>query len=73
MRSITIRIHGPNNFDVVEGYLEASRLTWEELLGQVAELTHPRLGVPRFTMMSPDEREEQRRRWAVTDQPEDAA
>jgi hypothetical protein len=44
MRTITITIsEEPRNYRVQEGEGYTDDLTWDEMLGQVATLTHPRL------------------------------
>ena len=55
----------PGLFDVV---LEDGRccdgLSWDEMIGQVIELTHPKLGQPHYRMQTPaewDSEREQRR------------
>jgi hypothetical protein len=40
-RTITLVCRGPNDFDVFEGEAFVNRLTWDEMLGHVATLTHP--------------------------------
>jgi len=50
MRTITIEIHDPNNFTVHEGDRYCDRLCWDEMLGTIAELTHPRIGEARYRM-----------------------
>ncbi len=52
---ITISIEGPNEFTVKNGERYHSRMTWEEMLGQIAELTHPKIDRPRFDMLTDDE------------------
>jgi hypothetical protein len=42
-RIITIVCRGGNDFDVFEGERFCNRLCWDEMLGQLAELTHPKL------------------------------
>lgn len=42
-RVITIVVKGGNHFDVHEGEGYADHLCWDEMLGCVAELTHPTL------------------------------
>jgi hypothetical protein len=46
--TITIEVFGPSDFDVRHGGQIADRLNWEELLGQIATLTHPKILAPRF-------------------------
>lgn len=56
-RTITIEIHDTvwaGNFTVREGDRFTDRLCWEELLGQIATLTHPDIRKPRFSMITDD-------------------
>lgn len=64
-RTITIVCHGANYFDVFEGESYTDHLCWDEMLGQIAQLTHPKIGEPRYEMLTPEghsERESMRRR-----------
>lgn len=54
-QDINIAIDGPNDFTVRIGERYHDKMTWEEMLGQVAELTHPRLDRARFWMLTADE------------------
>jgi len=54
-RTITIVCHGGNHFDVFEGERYADHLCWDEMLGQVAELTHPSINRGRYRMETPEE------------------
>jgi hypothetical protein len=60
-RTITIIVRSSNDFDVHEGERYSGRLCWEELLGQIATMTHPLINAPRFRMDTP---EEHAARWA---------
>ena len=53
--AITIEVHGANDFTVRIGARYADRMTWEEMLGQIAELTHPRIDRARFVMLTTEE------------------
>ena len=53
--AITIEVHGSNDFTVRIGARYADRMTWEEMLGQIAELTHPRIARARFVMLTTEE------------------
>lgn len=55
-RTITIVAHGHNHFDVFEGETYSDHLTWDEMLGQVAELTHSAINRARYPMRTPEER-----------------
>lgn len=58
-RTITIVCVGPNSYTVMEGERYCDRLCWDEMLGTIAELTHPRIGDARYRMQTPDEIDEQ--------------
>jgi len=62
VRTITIEIRGGNNFTVREGDRYVDRLGWDEMLGTVAELTHPRIGQARYRMRTATEHREERDR-----------
>ena len=54
-RTITIIIHdNPNDYTVQEGEDVCNRLCWDEMLGTVAELTHPRIAQARYRMDAGD-------------------
>lgn len=48
VRIVMVVIKGANHFDVHEGESYADHLTWDEMLGCVAELTHPEVDGARF-------------------------
>lgn len=54
MRTLTIEIGGEFGFDVVDDERRrAGGLSWDEMLGQVATLTHPQLdGKPLYRMQT---------------------
>lgn len=57
MRIITIEVHDSlfaGNFTIREGDRFTDKLCWEELLGQIATLTHPDIRKPRFPMSPED-------------------
>lgn len=56
MRVIAIEIHGGNDFTVRELDRSCDRLCWDEMLGTIGELTHPRIGNARYRMMTREER-----------------
>lgn len=62
MRTITIEID-EQGYTVREGERYADGLCWDEMLGQISELTHPRLGQARYAMNTEAEWAEQRERW----------
>lgn len=45
-----------NHFDVVVDGVVADMLCWEEMLGQIATITHPDIKKPRFQMKPLDQR-----------------
>ncbi|SKC78523.1 hypothetical protein SAMN05445504_2415 [Burkholderia sp. CF099] len=49
-RQIIIDIDDQNSFTVREGDRFADGLCWDEMLGSIAELTHPRVGSARYAM-----------------------
>lgn len=51
MRTITIEID-EQGFTVREGDRYHDGLCWDEMLGQVTELTHPKLGETRHPMLT---------------------
>jgi hypothetical protein len=51
VRTITIEITD-QGFTVREGYRYHDGLCWDEMLGQVTELTHPKLGQTRYPMLT---------------------
>jgi hypothetical protein len=61
MRIITIEIE-EQGYTVREGDRYHDRLCWDEMLGQVTELTHPKLGETRYPMMTAEQWEAWRAR-----------
>lgn len=64
-RTITVEIHddgGSGDYTVREGDRYCPRLCWDEMLGSVAELTHPRIGESRYRMLTAGERAERERK-----------
>lgn len=57
-RIITIVCRASNDFDIFEGESYVSRLCWDEMLGSVAELTHPRIGAARYSLMTREQHED---------------
>lgn len=53
--TISITAEGPNEFTVRIGERYHAKMTWEEMLGQIAELTHPRIDKARFWMLTANE------------------
>jgi hypothetical protein len=62
-RIITIVCHGGNHFDVHEGEAYADRLCWDEMLGQIASMTHPAINNARYQMQTPEQLEQKRACW----------
>lgn len=69
MRVIAIEIHGPNDFTVRELDRYCGELCWDEMLGTVAELTHPRIGNAYYRMQTRDEHAERESRWRPVQHP----
>ena len=59
---LQIVMHDGNWFDVFAGERYTTCLTWDEMLGQVASITHKRIDSPRYEMSTPEELEEKRAR-----------
>jgi hypothetical protein len=55
MRTITIEIVDRNDFTVREADRYCDRLVWDEMLGTIAELTHPKLGTCSYRMLTEEE------------------
>lgn len=62
MRTITIEIADNGDIDVREGDRYCDGLCWDEMLGTIAELTHPRIGSARYAMRTEAEWAEYRAR-----------
>ena len=62
MRTITIEIDD-QGYTVRESDRYHDGLCWDEMLGQVTELTHPKLGQTRYPMLTEAEWTAQRERW----------
>lgn len=63
-RTITIEIvdhGGSGDYTVREGERYCDRLCWDEMLAQVAELTHPKIGAARYPMHTAEEYAERER------------
>lgn len=56
-RTITIYCIDQNDYTVQEGEAICDRLCWDEMLGTIVELTHPRIGAARYRMQTAEERE----------------
>jgi hypothetical protein len=63
MRTITITIDD-GKIEVLEDGKSSGQLAWDEMLGQIAELTHPSLGLARYPMLTPEGWEQRRKRLA---------
>jgi hypothetical protein len=50
MRTVTVTFDNGKGYRVSEGDGYHDQLTWDEMLGQIAELTHPRVKVGRYPM-----------------------
>lgn len=53
--TISITAEGANEFTVRVGDRYHAKMTWEEMLGQVAELTHPKIDRARFWLLTEEE------------------
>lgn len=61
-RTITIVCgKGHGLFAVHEGEAYVTHLTWDEMLGEIAQLTHPRICESRYGMATPEEHIERSR------------
>ncbi len=52
MRTIVIEVMDSDNFTVKEGDRYCDKLIWDEMLGTIAELTHPKIGTARYRMLT---------------------
>jgi hypothetical protein len=64
-RTITIVCHERGCFDVQEGEKVCDGLAWDEMLGTIAELTHPKIGSGRYWMVGGDDLVERMQRDAA--------
>ncbi len=62
MRTITIEIDDDNMFTIREADRSCPHLCWDEMLGSIAELTHPRIGNMRYRMLTDEEHAAERAR-----------
>ncbi|AET91059.1 hypothetical protein BYI23_B004520 [Burkholderia sp. YI23] len=69
MRVLVIEINGGNSFTLHEGDRYHDELCWDELLGMVAEMTHPRLGDGRYGLRTREEWTAWRRSMRPTQHP----
>jgi hypothetical protein len=65
-RRITIEIVESNDFTVREADRYCDKLIWDEMLGTIAELTHPRLGTCAYRMLTEEEWRRDRERLTIT-------
>ncbi len=61
-RYILIEVHEKGSFNVRESGRETGQLSWDEMLGSIAELTHPRVGQCRYQMLTREEWAEHERK-----------
>jgi hypothetical protein len=52
MRIITILVGEDGYLEVREDDRTSGQLSWDEMLGQIGELTHPKLGTAHYPMMT---------------------
>jgi hypothetical protein len=68
VRSVSIEFNARNDFTVREGSRYQEGLCWDEMLGSIAELTHPKIGECRYDLLTTEEwkarREAQEKRMA---------
>ncbi|MDE1138149.1 MAG: hypothetical protein PW999_00550 [Paraburkholderia tropica] len=69
MRQITITFDNSKGFAVTENGMTADRLAWDEMLGQIANLTHPKLGSPHYSMLTVEQYTTQEEKFGT--EPED--
>jgi hypothetical protein len=55
VRTLLVEIHAGGFFSIHEGDRTTGELAWDEALGSFAELTHPRIGQPRYAMRTQSE------------------
>lgn len=55
MRQVIITFDNGKGFAVTEAGRTADRLAWDEMLGQVAGLTHPKIAAPHYQMQTVEE------------------
>jgi hypothetical protein len=55
MRQITITFENDKGFAVTEAGRTADRLAWDEMLGQIAALTHSQIGKGHYQMLTVEE------------------
>lgn len=67
-RIITIVAAADNHFTIHEGERYCPGLCWDEMLGSIAELTHPAIGGARYRMETPDEHAARRDRYRTKEQ-----
>ncbi len=58
IRTIVIVCRNGNDFDVSENSVGVEHLTWDEMLGQVACLTHPKIAEARYRKRTPTDANE---------------
>lgn len=63
VRTIVVEIMEGNCINLREGDMSTGDLTWDEALGSLAELTHPRIGACRYRMMTDAAHEAQAAKW----------
>lgn len=63
MRQIVITFDNGKGFAVTEAGRTADRLGWDEMLGQVAQLTHPKIAAPHYKMQTVEEYQKQENEW----------
>lgn len=64
-RTIVIIAYSGNNYDVIEDGRVSDHLAWDEMLGNIASMTHPKINEPRYKMDSLDEIRDKARKGIV--------
>lgn len=65
MRQIVITFDNGKGFAVTEAGRTADRLAWDEMLGQIAQLTHPKIGTAHYRMDTVEEYNAHEDKWQV--------
>ncbi|WP_175785520.1 hypothetical protein [Burkholderia ambifaria] len=68
MRQIVITFDNDRGYAVTESGRVADRLCWDEMLGQIATLTHPEIKAPRYKMLTAEEYSAQEDKFHTADE-----
>lgn len=69
LRQITITFGNDRGYAVSENGRIADRLTWDEMLGQISQMTHPKINAERYKMLTIEQYHEQEDKFGTA--PED--